>query len=133
MKGEATMEGFSKLTRFAIGMAVVACLCLLGMAAGVLSGEELIAVIGLGGFGVATVLDDELNALAAQVKANTDAEDSATAVLNQIPTMIQAAVAKALAAGATPAQLQAITDLQTALKAHADTLSAAVVANTPAG
>lgn len=77
-------------------------------------------------------LDQALAALATQVKTNTNAEDSATAILNNIPTMISDAVAKALAAGATTAQLQSIADLGTALSAHAAPLAAAVVANTPA-
>lgn len=76
-----------------------------------------------------SVLDDELAALTAQVAANTSAEDSAVLILNDIPNRIQAAVDAALAAGATPAQLQAVNDLKDALKAHADPLAAAVVAN----
>jgi len=77
-------------------------------------------------------LDDELVQLETQVTANTDAEDSGTIVINKIPQMIADAVAAAIAARATPAQLQKITDLQTALKAHADPLAAAIAANTPA-
>ena len=76
------------------------------------------------------LIDDELTQLAAQVKSNTDAEASALAVINGIQAKITAAVAAATAAGATPAQLQAITDLQTALKTSADPLAAAVAANT---
>ena len=73
------------------------------------------------------VLDD----LAAQVKANTDAEASAVIVLNGIAGRIQTAVDAALANGATAAELQPVTDEVAALKASADALSAAVVANTP--
>jgi hypothetical protein len=74
-------------------------------------------------------IDDELTALAAQVTANDDTEDSATIVINGIAAKIAAAVAAATAAGATPAQLAQITALQASLKSHADPLAAAVVAN----
>jgi hypothetical protein len=77
-------------------------------------------------------LDDQITQLTAQVKSNTDAEDSGTIVINKIPQFITDAVNAALAKGATPAQLQALTDLATTLKAHADPLAAAIVANTPA-
>ena len=63
----------------------------------------------------------EMDALAAQVTANTDAEASAV-------QLIQAIAAK-LAANPTPAQ---VTALASQLKASADALGAAVVANTPA-
>lgn len=75
-------------------------------------------------------IDDELTALGNQVKANTDAEAAAVTIINGIAGKIAAAVATATAAGATPAQLQAVTDLGTALKTSADALAAAEVANT---
>lgn len=74
------------------------------------------------------ILDD----LAAQVKANTDVEDSATLLINGFAARVQAAVDKALAGGATAEQLAPIQDEVTAMKRSADALSAAVVANTPA-
>lgn len=73
-----------------------------------------------------------LDALAAQVKANTDAEDSATLLINGITARIQAAVDKAMANGATAAELAPVTDEIAAMKTSADALGAAVVANTPA-
>jgi len=73
-----------------------------------------------------------LDALAAQVKANTDAEDSATLLINGIAARIQAAVDAAIANGATAEELVPVTDEVAALKKSADALSAAVVANTPA-
>lgn len=73
-----------------------------------------------------------LDALAQQVKKNTDAEASAVVVLNGISSRIQAAVDAALANGATAEQLAPVTDEINALNASADALSAAVVANTPA-
>lgn len=64
----------------------------------------------------------ELDNLTAQVKANSDLLDSATALINGIAARIDAA-------GVDPAKLSA---LSTELKAKDDLLSAAVVANTPA-
>lgn len=66
-------------------------------------------------------MSDEFDALVAQVSANKDAEASAVAVIN--------AIAAKLAANPTPAQ---VTQLAADLKASADALGAAVVANTPA-
>lgn len=78
--------------------------------------------------------DAAFDALAAQVKANTDAEAAAVIVMNGFAARVDAAVAKALAdnPGITPAQLQGITDETASMKASADALSAAIVANTPA-
>jgi hypothetical protein len=64
----------------------------------------------------------DLTGLTAQVKANTDAE--ASAVL-----LIQGLAAQITAAGTDPVALQKLSD---DLKASADALAAAVVANTPA-
>lgn len=60
--------------------------------------------------------------LTAQVKANEDVESSAV-------LLIQGIAAQIAAAGVDPAKLA---DLTASLKASADALSAAVVANTPA-
>lgn len=65
----------------------------------------------------------DLTALTAQVKANTDLEASAIA-------LIQGLAAQIAAAGTDPVALASLTDQ---LKASADALAAAVVANTPAG
>jgi hypothetical protein len=72
------------------------------------------------------VLDD----LAAQVKVNTDVEESAVLLINGIAARIQAAVDKALAGGATAEQLAPLTDEIAALKKGSDDLAAAVAANT---
>jgi hypothetical protein len=77
-------------------------------------------------------MDQELQALRDEVTAVTEGQDAALAVINGINDRIAAAVAAAQAAGATPEQLQAITDLTASLRQHADPLAAAVVANTPA-
>lgn len=117
----------SKSTKVVLSLVSIAILCILAC----FVGTDVAVVIGLGGMAVASVLDDTIAALTAQVTANTDAEASATTLLNSIPSLIQAAVDKALAAGATPAQLQEITDLQAKLQASVTPLAAAVVANTP--
>lgn len=64
----------------------------------------------------------EFDQLTAQVKANSDLLDSATALINGIAARIDAA-------GVDPAKLAA---LSTELKAKDDVLAAAVLANTPA-
>jgi hypothetical protein len=79
-----------------------------------------------------SALDDNIAALQAEVAADETVEASATTLVNGIPGLIAVAVAKATAAGATPAQLQAITDLGASLKAATAPLAAAVTANTPA-
>jgi hypothetical protein len=76
-------------------------------------------------------LDSTIGALTTEVTNATTVEASATAFVNGVPGLITAAVDKAVAAGATKAQLQAITDLATALKAKSSQLSDAITANTP--
>ncbi len=63
----------------------------------------------------------ELDDLTAQVQANDDVEASAVILINGI-------AARIAAAGTDPAKLTALT---TSLKTSADTLAAAVAANTP--
>ncbi len=77
-------------------------------------------------------LDDTITALVAKVTAEDTVIDSAVVLVNGIPALIQTAVAAAIAAGATPAQLQAFTDLGTTIDAKAGELSTAVAANAPA-
>ena len=116
----------SKSTKVVLTLVSVAILALLAC----FVGTDVAAVIGLGGMMVASVLDDTIAALTAQVTTNTDAEASATTVLNSVPGMIQAAVDAALAKGATDAQLQAFADLKNKLQASVTPLAAAIVANT---
>lgn len=66
-------------------------------------------------------MSQELDQLTAQVKANSDLLDSATALINGIAARIEAA-------GVDPVKLQALT---AELKTKDDVLAAAVVANTP--
>lgn len=63
----------------------------------------------------------DLTALEAQVKANTDAEESAVQVLTQLHDML-------VAAQGDPARVQAVIDQ---LGASKDKLAAAIVASTP--
>lgn len=76
-------------------------------------------------------LDDSITALQDQVAKDTAVESSAITLINGIAARVQAAVDAALAAGATPAQLQSLTDLGTALSTSSAALAAAVAANTP--
>jgi hypothetical protein len=69
-----------------------------------------------------TQMAGELDALAAEVTANTDAEASAVILLGQLHDLL-------VAAGTDPAKLTALTQQ---LATSKDTLAAAIVANTPA-
>jgi hypothetical protein len=82
--------------------------------------------------GTQSALDQAIASLQAQVTQETTVNQSAVTLLNGIPALIQAAVSQAQAAGATPAQLQALTDLGTTIASNTSGLSAAVTANTPA-
>lgn len=73
-----------------------------------------------------------LTDLIAEVTRAETVEDSAVALVNGIPAMIQTAVDAALLNGATAAELQPLTQLAADLKAKDDALAAAVTANTPA-
>jgi len=77
-------------------------------------------------------IDDELAAVQANVTDSGTVIDSAVVLINGIGAQVAAAVAAAIAAGATPAELQAVTDLGTAITAKSGQLAAAVAANTPA-
>jgi chromosome segregation ATPase len=77
-------------------------------------------------------LDDSITALTTEVANLTTVDASAEALIAGIPALIQTAVNTALAAGATPAQLQALSDLTASLQKNDATLAAAVVASTPA-
>ncbi len=79
-----------------------------------------------------SVLDDKITALTASVAAENTVIDSAVTLINGFSATLAAAIAAALAAGATPTELQSLTDLQTGVDAKATALAAAVAANTPA-
>ena len=69
-----------------------------------------------------------LDQLTAQVTAATGVEQSATVFINGIQAKIDAAVAAALANGATAEQLQPVSDLSNAMQTESDNLAAAIVA-----
>jgi len=77
-------------------------------------------------------LDDELTSLTTTVASNTTVIASGAAMISGFSAQLAAAIAAAQAAGASPAQLQAVTDLQTALDTNNATLTAAIATNTPA-
>lgn len=81
---------------------------------------------------MSVTLQTSIDGLIAKVAAQTELDTSAATMIEGIPQLIAAAVAAATAAGATPAQLQAITDLGTRLDAASAPLAAAITANTPA-
>jgi len=76
-------------------------------------------------------LQTNLDALNAQVTAETDFEVSLTSWINGVPALINTAVSQAIAAGATPAQLKAVTDATTAIATNIAASKAAILANTP--
>jgi alkylhydroperoxidase/carboxymuconolactone decarboxylase family protein YurZ len=78
-------------------------------------------------------LDVALATLLASVQADTTVEQSVLAYVQGVPALITAAVNDALANGATPAQLQQITDAAATLTANGAAITAAIKANTPAG
>lgn len=75
-------------------------------------------------------MDDDITALQASVAAENTVIDSAVTLIEGFSAQIQAAVDAALAAGATDAQLQSMTDLKTAVDTKAAALAAAVQAGT---
>lgn len=74
---------------------------------------------------------EQIAALTAQVNKATTVEKSAQTLIEGIKARIDAAVAAAIANGATAEQLQPLSDLGTSLDTESDALQAAVVANTP--
>lgn len=77
-------------------------------------------------------LDSEITQLQADVTAQTTIIASAEAMISGISAQVSAAVAAALAAGASPDELQELTQLDASLQANSTSLAAAVAANTPA-
>lgn len=78
-------------------------------------------------------LDTAITDLQGDLQADTDVVSSATALMSQLNQMLADAIAAANAAGATPAELQSLSDLHAAWSAKSQELAAAVAANTPAG
>lgn len=77
-------------------------------------------------------IDKPLEDLTTEISTTVTVEASATLLINGFQARIDAAVATASAAGATPEQLEGFTKLQSDLDAAQVGLAAAVAANTPA-
>lgn len=75
---------------------------------------------------------DALSALQSDVANESTVIDGAIVLINGIPALIQNAVQQALAAGASPSQLQAFHDLGDTITAKANALASAV-ASAPSG
>ncbi len=73
-------------------------------------------------------LDDAIVALQGDVATLTTVDASAVALIQGFAAQLAAAIAAAQAAGATPAQLQSLTDLHTGIVANDQALAAAVAA-----
>lgn len=74
-------------------------------------------------------LPSVIKALTDEVTAQKNVEDSAVTLIGGLRTQLAAAIAAAATAGATPEQLQALTDLEAQLHANTAELSAAIAAN----
>lgn len=77
-------------------------------------------------------LDDEIGALGTEVSEMKDTVASAVTVIDGITAKVEAAVQEALAAGATPEQLQAVTDVLASVTAQKQSLADAVASQGPA-
>jgi len=77
-------------------------------------------------------LSAEITALQADVANEVTVENSAIALINGFSARLDAAVAAAQAAGASPDQLTALSTLQSQISNSSAALAAAVSANTPA-
>jgi len=73
-----------------------------------------------------------IDGLATEVAEDTTIMESATTLINGFSDRLSAAIAAALAGGATAAQLMPLSDLQAALDASSTKLATAVSANTQA-
>jgi Mg2+ and Co2+ transporter CorA len=78
-----------------------------------------------------TQMSDEIQTLKDDVAAERTAVDSATALISGFAAQLQAAVQAAQDAGATPQQLQDLTDLHTALTQQTTDLASAVANQSP--
>lgn len=77
---------------------------------------------------VASLLSDKIATLQADVTAQTTVTQSVITLLAGVPQLIADAVAKAIEAGATPEQLQSLTDLASGIEANTAGLATAVTA-----
>lgn len=78
-----------------------------------------------------SALDDKIAELTIEVQESNTIMASATTLIQGFGQRLQDAIDAALAAGATAAELQSLTDLKTALDTNSQALAAAVQAGTP--
>jgi TolA-binding protein len=78
-------------------------------------------------------LDQDIQQLQQDVSSLTNIVQSAVALITGLAKQLQDAIQAAGNAGAKPEQLQALTDLHTAITAQAQSLADAVAANTSGG
>lgn len=74
-------------------------------------------------------LQDEIDNLTTKVEKIRGAAESAIAFINGFQAILDAAIAEALARGATPAQLAAISAAAATLDSEGDAIAAAIAAN----
>lgn len=77
-------------------------------------------------------LQSAIDQLRQDVAQQTSVTQSAVTLLNGIPALIQDAISKAQAAGATPDQMAALHELDASIQQQTQALAQAVSANTPA-
>lgn len=76
-------------------------------------------------------MSQTVDSLVATVTAATTVLDSAAVYIGGVPGLISDAVSKALANGATAAELAPLTDLAATMKTKSDAVLSAIAANTP--
>ncbi len=81
---------------------------------------------------MSATMQTAIDALTAQVAAETTVNDSAIALINGFAARLQAAIDAATAAGASPVQTAALDALAASVQTNTNQLSDAVSANTPA-
>jgi hypothetical protein len=78
-----------------------------------------------------SAVSDAITTLTGKVSVLTTTVDSAEAAFAGLKTSLDKAIADAAASGATPAELQSLTDLSAAIDQQSSELAAAIAANTP--
>lgn len=76
-------------------------------------------------------IDDALTALTETVTRQKTVLDSATAMIEGLPALIEAAKEEGRASGMSPGQLEIFNTLKTAIETETAELEAALTANTP--
>ncbi len=79
---------------------------------------------------MSATMQTAIDSLTQQVAAETTVNASAVTLINGFAARLQTAIDAATAAGASPAQVQALTDLAASVETNTASLSAAVASNT---